>query len=528
MAYIYRYHFRDPNTRSKINLTIYEKDIHLILETNFKQNLKDYLIKEDYFEFKLYSTVGKQRLQALGRAFKNIEDLQIEQQNIIRMQQKLYAIAYPPEDENDRYVCIEFVDSELIESESYKERAYDYLKKLQEDLSAKDKYSELSENVVILGYLDVLESYVEKEVFLEVFGQTDINQKTYFLIKGWHRRYDIGQEPSKKRLISIEKNYDYRYIKYKDEIDKLNNNKQDYLDITSIKKGDQRFNDIEKELEPTVPPAEDIDVLSDIFLNDWKQQDGRYNSKKMVFQTYSVGQGLATSLSFEKEKPFLYFDYGFSCNLYPNKDSKNKNIGPYTATIILSHSHNDHWRGINHNIDAFKYKWYIANQILKAKMTWKKKVSEIIDLGGFIRVIDKNMRYKDIRITSGGISKCKENRIAKSCHETGLTMRIEAKDCNGKPINIFIPGDQSYDYIDDTQLKDLDILVATHHGGKYNWSKKCKIPVGRNEYSIIIYCYGEDNSHGHPSKLKDYQNRGWMVEHHTSINGDYKKVICFE
>jgi len=119
-------------------------------------------------------------------------------------------------------------------------------------------------------------------------------------------------------------------------------------------------------------------------------------------------------------------------------------------------------------------------------------------------------------------------------HETGLGLRLEAKnECNVE-INILIPGDQRYDYIDNIYLSDIDILVASHHGGEYSWSKRKNvhddIPEPRcSDSSLLIYSYGagdsKPNTHGHPSKTSEYRLKKWVNAHHTPSNNDYCMTI---
>ncbi|WP_303871390.1 hypothetical protein [Acetobacterium wieringae] len=84
-------------------------------------------------------------------------------------------------------------------------------------------------------------------------------------------------------------------------------------------------------------------------------------------------------------------------------------------------------------------------------------------------------------------------------------MRIEAYDVDGKELNILIAGDRRYDYIEQAQLENIDILVASHHGGAFCWSKRGILPTAKNEEtSIIIYSCGRGNTHKHPSKVSEY------------------------
>ncbi|MGV8147364.1 MAG: hypothetical protein ACLKAM_12440 [Alkaliphilus sp.] len=81
-------------------------------------------------------------------------------------------------------------------------------------------------------------------------------------------------------------------------------------------------------------------------------------------------------------------------------------------------------------------------------------------------------------------------------------------------------GDQRYSYLPPAVLKDIDILVASHHGGSYSKSSRHTSFPSPNLRSIVIYSYGTDNRYGHPSHVAAYQQRGWTNSHHTT-NGDY-------
>lgn len=43
--------------------------------------------------------------------------------------------------------------------------------------------------------------------------------------------------------------------------------------------------------------------------------------------------------------------------------------------------------------------------------------------------------------------------------------------------------------------------------------------------SVVIYSYGFNNTHGHPSKLADYETANWIKEHHTCKNGEFEITI---
>ena len=130
------------------------------------------------------------------------------------------------------------------------------------------------------------------------------------------------------------------------------------------------------------------------------------------------------------------------------------------------------------------------------------------------------------KLTCGGQSKINPLRTANHVHETGLTLRIQARDGQGEDLIILVAGDQQYDYVEKNQLDNLDILVASHHGGKFCWSTKGVIPTAKKSMnSVVIYSYGLNNTYGHPSKLAEYKNANWLKEHHTCKKGEFEITI---
>lgn len=124
-----------------------------------------------------------------------------------------------------------------------------------------------------------------------------------------------------------------------------------------------------------------------------------------------------------------------------------------------------------------------------------------------------------------GVSRLDLSRLANHAHETGLSLCLEAKNVEGNKLNILIVGDQRYDYIDAPQLRELDLLVASHHGGDYCWSKLGGIPVPSPRlFSTVIYSYGIGNTYAHPSKVEDYNIANWAQAYHTA-RGDYNIII---
>lgn len=510
MAYIYKYQFKNLETRKNINLIQFEKDIKSVITKIFSLNLKEVSVYKNHFEFKLYSTVHKTILQKMGIMLKQSIFFNIDKSGFIRMPHKFYAIIYPKEFSDNQKIYIELIDSMLIDhADEYIKKANKYFKNNNTESSTIEK-SDFQNKLSMLYYIDVVQSYIDIEVFIKTFG--NLKEKSCYLIEGYHRRLD-EEKQVRKNLLLLEKCYDVEYIKTKNEINLKDDKQLDFLEIHNIKPKNEKLPDIHNKLNLTLPHIDNKEKSNKIS----KDLESAINKSDLYinFTTYNVGQGLATSLSHTNNIPFFYFDYGIACGR--NKKTKPIKVNMPTnrdTMIFISHNHMDHWYGITENINSFKSKWILTNQ--NKNITLTKKIAEIFVEGGTVSILQQNIYFKYGAITNGGISKLKKSRLAKNNHETGLTFRLETSD-----LNILVAGDQLYDYISDSQLKDLDILVASHHGGSYKWSKSDIPPNPKNHNSIIIYSYGAGNSYNHPSECQDYINVGWKKEHHT-IHGNFK------
>lgn len=95
MAYSYRYQLKDRKMREQFDLTAYDEEIRDVLRNLFGENLKDAFVEEKQFEFRLYMSVSKAALQRMGRELKWV----LPVYGFSRMEQKLYALVYLPQDE---------------------------------------------------------------------------------------------------------------------------------------------------------------------------------------------------------------------------------------------------------------------------------------------------------------------------------------------------------------------------------------------------------------------------------------------
>jgi hypothetical protein len=381
-------------------------------------------------------------------------------------------------------------------------------------------YSNNINEIIKNFYIDVLESYVDRKTINFIFG--NIKNKCCYLVKGYHKHFEKDNSlidiKFNRPIVSLEKCYDVVYIENHQSVENNVDNSYDYLYIDKKEQVlDEVIKKIEQELEIHLSEVEQISILTGL-RKDIVQ--------KYEFKVHNVGQALATSLSLENQDPLLYIDYGmpYGRNSFTKPTTITMPTSP-GCSIIITHLDQDHWLRVRDDINSYYCKWYIPDQVIKMQL--RHKLAEIIAKGGDVNIINKDIPFSKGYITCGGLSKMKPTRLARHVHETGITFRINAHDGNGNELNILVAGDQRYDYVDNSQFKDLDVLVASHHGGIFCWSKKGTIPKSRDgKTALIIYSYGKKNTHKHPSKTKEYIAADWVKSHHTSIDGD-KKIIIY-
>lgn len=522
MAYIYRYHLRNKQKRAEIDLSKHKQHITNVINVLFRGILKDSYVSNDYFEFKLYRSVSVFYLQEMGRRlFSEFQETYGMYSGFIRMPQKWYAFLYPSGDME----IMDMDDTEKLISEhangEFIAKATEYADKFIRQINNEHEIDSFEEKVIHAFYLDVASVSVG-DTLNYYFEEGQII--TLLEITGTHIRTRYEETVKLPQLeFRNELNADAAYIFNREPSDI--SIAFDYLKVTQINRirnAEEVIRRIEDALGISFSKADDIQALHNIA------------GHKLEFTVHNVGQGLSTSLKYDGESnPFIFFDFGIAEGT--NKSTRPHNVTGNVntnATIILSHIHADHWCRLTEEPNAFKCKWFIPTQ--KPTLTLNHKYSEIILSGGSVNVVKQTFNFNGGSLFCEGTSKHKPSRVADHEHETGLGLRLEAKNENGQEINILIPGDQQYDYIDNAFLSNIDILVASHHGGKYSWSRRCNvfndIPLPRNrDSSLIIYSYGMNgsipNSYNHPSETKDYRLRNWVNVHNTPSDCDYCTMI---
>jgi len=526
LAYIYRYQLKNAELRKRTSLIEYKNGIQLVLEKEFSEKLKDSNIEEKYFEFQLYESVTLETLREMGKNLKSELPIDDSKYGFIRMRQELYALIHFTEESLDNMVHIELIDAWLVEKyELFVQRANSFFEKTNKsEISIEKRY--IREQIVKNYYLDVLDVYVDKRLLPPSLREA--SEESCFLIKGNHRHIKhkvyLSENSNESNLLFLEKCFDIRYMERQRGIERLEDNQEAYIDCLEIHSykeySSEVIEHIEDKLKLDLPITEQFNIFSQNKENIIEER------KKYVFRVHNVGQALATSLTYEGDQyPFLYFDYGmpYGKNLFTKPTSVNMPTKP-NSMIVLSHMDKDHWFRIADDINAYQCNWFVPDQ--KVKLQLRNKFAGIVLHGGTVSIINQDCTFKGARITCGGMSKIDPQRLGKCVHETGLTLRFQTYDSESRERNILIAGDQQYDYIDDLQLRDLDILVASHHGGEFCWSGRGDIPRARtSETSKLIYSCGKKNTYSHPSKVGEYAAADWRESHYTWKEGDYEIQI---
>ncbi len=500
MSFIYEYQLRNVKERQEWDLFEYEQVLENLIEQTFGRNLKETIIYNKSFEFRLYASVTSYKLQNLGKKIKKIIP---SRHGFVRKTQNLYVII-DNIDEDTKMVSIEFIDSLVGDSELYSQRVNRFFKN--------DIKSEYSEDIKYNYYIDIYSADLSIKKFKQISGAKEVNVGDCYLIKANHRhgeeKIEIEDNPN---IIKLDKIFDYPYFQLESEI--RNDEVNDYFIINTFEKKtiDNGLKKIEEILNVLVEPVEE-------------QFEIKLNSDKNVFfRVLNVGQALATSFSYGEDIPFLYFDYGipFGLNAHTFITETNLPVDKNTR-IIISHLDKDHWFGVSKFRDAYSCSWYIPDQ---KSFLFNHIIAGIKCAGGTVNLINKNITFGNLTISYAGISTYRATRPPRKRHETGLALCVDARDESNNNCKILIEADQDYDYVENAFLSDVNILVACHHGGKYSWTIKSDLPHPVIENNCIIYSYGDCNSHGHPNYVTQYQRLGWTIEHHTPIDGTFEKII---
>lgn len=535
MRYIYE--LRKKCERNSINLRDYENEINYSLK-QFNENeirgiLEEFsiekdghvVVRDDSFEFSFPGCLNKKSLQKMGkilaREFCGVN-------GFIRKKNKAFVFVSYEEEREDEQILLEFVDCSTldIENENYMYEVPDWVQ-FYRKLELSVSHISLIKAENIFGKIaDKLKG--KKELIFEV----EIKHRSIaYSVEGNNdNMYRIMRE----NTCIIEHLYSAGLYK-RDMIDFVDISFIDKVPDTVEKNIKNKFDEMYSEIankHSVLKDDSEIKDRIDNILDNYSMYELKTSNEppKFLFTVHNVGQALATSLQIvysaeeaktEKRIPFFYFDYGIACRQNKVTLPTNINIRADASTIILlSHIHEDHWCGFRENKEAFKATWIIP-QVPSKNLS--KVLSEIyINNGKFLLLntigtdiyFEKNIH--NICIKGGNY-----NTKSKDKHETGIALLIESK-CDEAKYRILVSGDQKYSNHIPDFLLDINTLVASHHGGFYG--KASLFPAPNNKNNKVIYSYGKGNTYNHPSKVKDYRNKFWNNEYHTT-NGNYEIII---
>lgn len=498
-----------------------EEEIREVVGGMFDENLKDIRVLKKGFEFTLYISVRAEILRELGRRLARVLN---HSYHFVRQKQRMYAIV---SEGMDGYRDVFLLDAELCELDSGV---------LEEQIKRHKMYrADLAEWVNRWNYIDMYTLQISQERYYALFKQKSCTDsfrgEELYMVTVGHSRIEYRSSESadeqflrredfdiSSKFLLMEHLYtgDEHYEEYDDvvQIQVLEcEKKAGMLDSLNAKLFSSGF-------LASIPEAP-IDYLKEVF------PEGK---QEYTFKVHNVGQGLASSLALN-ELPEFYFDYGMAC--WPNKHTLPVRVDlsiARSAVIILSHLDEDHWCGFRKEKDALGATWIIPKQ--KKIKKFIPVITRIIYNGGqvFYCGAGKGLKSQNLIIGHSQKSSIKPTRLPSDSntksHETGFAMYLTAS-CSSRKRYIVVSGDQDYDYQEPRLLRDINLLVACHHGGKYCWSKKGTVPSSVSDNNLVVYSCGKGNTHSHPSKKADYISAGWKRWKETTC-GDYEESIVID
>lgn len=232
---------------------------------------------------------------------------------------------------------------------------------------------------------------------------------------------------------------------------------------------------------------------------------------------YNVGQGLCSAVCDGSNHPYIYFDFGRG--YWRNKCTYSSGMyydTTHNPPIILSHWHADHYILVNDCKEALNCEWIVPGNIKGPGIP--KLYSELSARDNLVVITsDFNLIIGKIFVGTGN---------SDHKHNDGLSLLLEIESVDDNKNNgikrFLLTGDNRYDVLPSHALRDIDVLLATHHGGTYDdVCNATNIPINTRD-GLIVYSYGKDeqfqpynNSHKHPSYRLHYQNAGWRNEKNT-------------
>ena len=238
------------------------------------------------------------------------------------------------------------------------------------------------------------------------------------------------------------------------------------------------------------------------------------NKEAVALAAYDVGQGSATALLDENQRPILYHDLGAGV-------TRNKRTTPRCLkfcwrndpTIVLSHWDSDHWAGALRDNRALSQTWIAPRQLIGP--THRAFANTILMAGGRLLIWGSTIGPLTHSNATGqriSLGRCTGSGRNGTC----LAMLVENDGTEGNPLKWLATGDAGYNQVPFT-LPDPPFVVAAvvpHHGARMPATSLPPRP--ENCYARLLFSFGPGNSHGptsirHPtqSAVEAHCNKGW-------------------
>ncbi|MGP5125691.1 hypothetical protein ACTXKL_04060 [Brachybacterium tyrofermentans] len=221
-----------------------------------------------------------------------------------------------------------------------------------------------------------------------------------------------------------------------------------------------------------------------------------------------VGQGSTNALTGlgDGEGPGivrLYVDVGAGIN----RASRPQHLTYCTCSsplIILTHWHEDHWKGVDLDPSLLKLAWIAPRQPIGGHHA--TMASRILTAGGSLLIVKRSSRPA---VVLGALRQLVHvgycsGRLT-SRNNSGLAVQVQSLDLDRTWL---LPGDCDYRFL--PPIADpVSALAVTHHGAATTGTPPGR-PIGM-EYARAVYSFGNPNSYGHPraTAVNAHRSAGW-------------------
>lgn len=514
MAFLYKYYI-EVKKDLKISLKKVYRELYTIIDKTLRESLYNTL-KDIYysgngcFEIKSYTSISNIQKRLIGKLLKKKISENSIYSNLykgIRIKPSdMLMFVKLMEEGNKKFAYIELISADILEEDNinYKKRCENYANRFYYDKNKQINKKILYADTVIIETVELCGLDVLNGIFYN-------SNSPYFMINARYLdKQSVKYSQSlKKDILKLEECSELT----SDDIDEFIYKKaEDSILVVDEYKRNLNFDEIKR-----IYCA--IEIIPDKYK---KTKFFKFNSE-ISLTVHNVGQALTTSLFAKNSKErILFFDFGWSrTGITESKNTIATYINNEVSNIdiYISHFHKDHFNLLFKSHGIRRNKLRVISTSEQANPSFIKLMNEIrIEGGSWCKLeneieilIGKKYRIKVVKCDN--IIDSPKTKISLE-HQKGLIMLIYRLGELSKQYEVcaLVPGDQNYDLINgiDDVLKQVRILVATHHGGTYCFNDY-KIPQNHRKNHKIIYSTGRNNRYGHPLQIvcDAYRKAGW-------------------